>query len=171
MARRLTPLTAIVAVFAVQAAAGAGPVLVFPLYLTIILLTALQLTRMEALATAILAATAILIPNLVGSDQPADLAPALLLAVVLMVSAVAITEVVRQGREVAADAERKAQSVAASEERLRTMLEAAMVGLAAVICGSILVGSSSKKAANSSDLAVGKPYVEEDAYDVVSSRG
>jgi len=130
LARRLTPLTAIVAVFAVQAAAGAGPVLVFPLYLTIILLTALQLTRMEALATAILAATAILIPNLVGGDQPADLAPALLLAVVLMVSAVAITEVVRQGRDVAAEAERRAQSVAASEERLRTMLEAAMVGLA-----------------------------------------
>jgi len=132
LVRRLTPLTAIVAVFVVQAAAGAGPVLVFPLYLTIILLTALQLTRMEALATAILAATAILIPSLVGSDQPADLAPALLLAVVLMVSAVAITEVVRQGRDVAADAERKAESVAASEERLRTMLEAAMVGLALI---------------------------------------
>jgi len=130
LVRRLTPLTAIAAVFAVQAAAGAGPVLVFPLYLTIILLTALQLTRMESLATAVLAATAILIPSLVGSDQPADLAPALLLAVVLVVSAVAITEVVRQGRDVAADAEQTAESVAASEERLRTMLEAAMVGLA-----------------------------------------
>jgi PAS domain S-box-containing protein len=128
--RRLTPLTAIAAVFAIQAAAGAGPVLVFPLYLTIILLTALQLTRMESLATAVLAAAAILIPSLVGSDQPSDLAPAVLLAVVLMVSAVAITEVVRQGRDVAADAQRKAESVAASEERLRTMLEAAMVGLA-----------------------------------------
>jgi PAS domain S-box-containing protein len=130
LVRRLTPLTAIAAVFAIQAAAGAGPVLVFPLYLTIILLTALQLTRIESLATAVLAAIGILIPSLVSADQPADTAPAILLAVVLMVSAVAITEVVRQGRDVAADAQRKAESVAASEERLRTMLEAAMVGLA-----------------------------------------
>ena len=130
LVRRLTPLTALAAVFAIQAAAGAGPVLVFPLYLTIILLTALQLTRIESLATAVLAAIGILIPSLVSADQPADTAPAILLAVVLMVSAVAITEVVRQGRDVAADAQRKAESVAASEERLRTMLEAAMVGLA-----------------------------------------
>jgi len=128
--RRLAPLTAIVAVFAIQAAAGAGPVLVFPLYLTIILLTALQLTRKESLATAALAALGILIPSFVGAEQPADLAPAVLLALVLIVSAIAITEVVRQGREVAADTQRKAEAVAASEERLRTMLEAAMVGLA-----------------------------------------
>ena len=130
LVRRLAPLTAIVAVFAIQAAAGAGPVLVFPLYLTIILLTALQLTRKESLATAALAALGILIPSVVGAEQPADLAPAVLLALVLIVSAIAITEVVRQGREVAADTQRKAEAVAASEERLRTMLEAAMVGLA-----------------------------------------
>jgi PAS domain S-box-containing protein len=131
LVRRLTPLTAIAAVFAIQAAAGAGPVLAFPLYLTIILLTSLQLTRMESLATAALAAIAILIPSLLGSgNQPVDIAPAILLAIVLLVSAIAITEVVRQGRDVAADTQRKADAVAASEERLRTMLEAAMVGLA-----------------------------------------
>src|SRR3981081_465249 len=79
LVRRLTPLPAIAAVFAIQAAAGAGPVLVFPLYLTIILLTALQLSRTDSLATAALSAIAILIPNLVRGDQPADMAPALLL--------------------------------------------------------------------------------------------
>jgi hypothetical protein len=48
---------------------------------------------------------------------------------------------------------------------------AAMVGLAAVIGGSTLVVSSLKHEAGSSDADVTKPYVEEDAYDVVSSRG
>lgn len=50
-------------------------------------------------------------------------------------------------------------------------IAAAMVGLAAVICGSILVASSLKKEATPSESAFPKPYVEEDAYDVVSSRG
>ena len=130
LVRRLTPLAAVAAVFAIQVTAGAGPVLVFPLYLTVILLTALQLSRMESLATALLAAVAILIPGLVGDGQPGDMTPSLLLAVVLMVSAVAITEVVRQVRETSAEAQRKADEVVASEERMRTMLEAAMVGLA-----------------------------------------
>ncbi len=50
-------------------------------------------------------------------------------------------------------------------------IAAAMVGLAAVICGSILAASSPSKGETSSDAATAKPYVEEDAYDVVSSRG
>jgi PAS domain S-box-containing protein len=132
LARRATPFFAVAAVFAVQVAAGAGPVLAFPLYLTVILLTALQLSRMESLATAALAAIAILIPSLVGGGLPGDLTPALLLAVVLLVAAVAITEVVRQVRETADQAQRQSDEIAASEERLRLMLEAAMVGLALV---------------------------------------
>ena len=125
-------MVAIAAVFAVQASAGAGPVLAFPLYLTVILLTALQLSRTESLATAGLAAIAILIPSLVGGDLPGNLAPAMLLALVLVVAAVAITEVVRRVRETAAQAQRQSDDIAASEERLRMMLEAAMVGLALV---------------------------------------
>ena len=117
------------AVFAIQAAAGAGPVLVFPLYLTVILLAALQLGRMESLATAVLSAVAILIPTFVDG-RTSDVTPAVLLAVVLMVAAVAITEVVHSVRENAAEAQRKADGIAASEERMRAMLEAAMVGLA-----------------------------------------
>jgi PAS domain S-box-containing protein len=119
----------VAAVFAIQTAAGAGPVLVFPLYLTVILLTALQLSRMESLATGALSAIAILIPTFVDG-RTGDVTPALLLALVLMVAAIAITEVVHSVRETAAVAQRKADEVVASEERMRTMLEAAMVGLA-----------------------------------------
>jgi PAS domain S-box-containing protein len=132
LVRRATPFFAIAAVLAVQAAAGAGPVLAFPLYLIVILLTALQLSRVESLATAVLAAIAILIPSLVGGGLIGDMAPAVLLAAVLMVAAVAITEVVRQVRETAAQSQRQTDEIAASEERLRLMLEAAMVGLALV---------------------------------------
>ena len=132
LVRRATPFLAVAAVFAVQGAAGAGPVLAFPLYLTVILLTALQLSRLESLSTAVLAATAILIPSLVGGDVPGDFAPAVLLAIVLLVAAVAITEVVRQVRESSAQAQKQADDIAASEERLRLMLEAALVGLALV---------------------------------------
>jgi PAS domain S-box-containing protein len=132
LVRRATPFFAIAAAFAIQGAAGAGPVLAFPLYLTVILLTALQLSRLESLATAVLAAIAILIPSVVGGGLPSDFTPAVLLAIVLLVAAVAITEVVRQVRDSSAQAQRQADDIAASEERLRLMLEAAMVGLALV---------------------------------------
>jgi PAS domain S-box-containing protein len=132
LVRRATPFFAVAAVFAVQVAAGAGPVLAFPLYLTVILLTALRLSRVESLAAAFLAAIGILIPAVVGGGLPGDMAPALLLAIVLLVAAVAITEVVRQVRDTADRAKRQTEEIAANEERLRLMLEAAMVGLALV---------------------------------------
>jgi PAS domain S-box-containing protein len=132
LVRRATPFAAIAAVFAVGALAGAGPVLVFPLYLTVILLTALLRGRPESLATAGLAAVAILIPPLSSADQSSNMASAALLAVVLIVAALAITAVVRQVRQTAAASQRRSDEIAASEERLRMMLEAAMVGLALV---------------------------------------
>jgi hypothetical protein len=49
-------------------------------------------------------------------------------------------------------------------------IAAAMAGTAAVICGSILVASSVKKT-QQIDPPGEKPYIEEDAYDVVSTRG
>src|SRR4029077_4955470 len=98
----------------------------------VILLTALQLSRMESLPTSFLVAIAILMPSVVGGGPAGDIAPALLLAVVLLVAAVAITEVVRQVRATADKAQRQTEEIAASEERLRLMLEAAMVGLALV---------------------------------------
>jgi hypothetical protein len=47
---------------------------------------------------------------------------------------------------------------------------AAMVGTAAVICGTILLHSLNVKGATST-LADSKPPIEEDAFDVVSARG
>ena len=48
---------------------------------------------------------------------------------------------------------------------------AMMVGIASVICGSILVASANKKRTVPRGAVSPKPYVEEDAYDVVSARG
>jgi hypothetical protein len=50
-------------------------------------------------------------------------------------------------------------------------IAATLVGTAAVICGTVLVTSLHKRDATSSESPSTKPYVEEDAYDVVSSRG
>ncbi len=50
-------------------------------------------------------------------------------------------------------------------------LAAAIVGVAGVICGPILVVFSLKHPAAPTESPQAKPYVEEDAYDVVSSRG
>jgi hypothetical protein len=46
-----------------------------------------------------------------------------------------------------------------------------LVGLGGVISGSILVGVSYSNAGAASRTEEAKPYVEEDAYDVVSARG
>ncbi|GAC1472441.1 MAG: hypothetical protein PVSMB3_05510 [Candidatus Dormibacteraceae bacterium] len=130
--RRATPFAAIAAVLAVEAAAGAGPVLAFPLYLTIALLTALQVGRIESLETAVLSAIALVVPTLVRGEQPSIVGTAFLLGLVLIVAAVSLTAVVLQVRRTAAAAQRHADEIAASEERMRLMLEAAMVGLALI---------------------------------------
>jgi PAS domain S-box-containing protein len=130
LVRRATPFAAIAAIFAIQALADTGPVLAFPLYLTVVLLAALQVSRTESIATAALAAVAILIRPIVTGDQASDVATAVLLAAVLLVVAVVVGEVARQSRETAREAQRHAARVAAGEQRIRTMVEAAMVGLA-----------------------------------------
>ncbi|HYM95753.1 MAG TPA: PAS domain S-box protein, partial [Candidatus Sulfotelmatobacter sp.] len=128
--RRIAPFAAIAVVFALAALADADPVLAFPLYLVIVLMASLQLTRTESLAAATLAAIAILIrPVFLGGAGP-DMAPAVLLAAVLPVVAVAVGEVSRQVRNAAAEAQHNADRVAAGEQRLRTILESALVGLA-----------------------------------------
>jgi hypothetical protein len=50
-------------------------------------------------------------------------------------------------------------------------LAVVLVGVAAVISGSVVVATSTKKGATPSEMATAKPIIEEDAYDVVSSRG
>ncbi|MEO9048516.1 MAG: ATP-binding protein [Candidatus Dormiibacterota bacterium] len=130
--RTATPFVAIAAVLAIQTAFGAGPVLVFPLYLTAILLTSLRLGRTESLAAGVLSAVAIIVPSLAAGGQDGNLAASALLALVLVVAAIAITAVVRQVRRSAAESQRRSDEIAASEQRMRTMLEAAVVGLALV---------------------------------------
>ncbi len=50
-------------------------------------------------------------------------------------------------------------------------IAAGLVSTAAVISGSVLAGTSLRRDATSTGSLDNKPYVEEDAYDVVSSRG
>jgi PAS domain S-box-containing protein len=129
LARRATPFIAVAVIFAIQAVADANPVLAFPLYLTVVFLTALQFNRAESIAVSTLAAIAILIPPLFKGGRAADMAPAVLLAAVLVAVAVAVGLVARQARESVAEAQRHAAQVSAGEHRLRAMLEAATSGL------------------------------------------
>ena len=132
MVRRATPFVAIAAVIAVQAGAGLQPVLAFPFYLGVVLLSALYLGRIDSLAAAVLAAAGILAPSIVTGDRSGDAAAALLLAAVLVVSVAAVHEVVGRIRHEAAAAERKALEVEAREEILRITVETAQVGLALI---------------------------------------
>jgi uncharacterized membrane protein len=50
-------------------------------------------------------------------------------------------------------------------------LAAMSVGMAGVISGAVVAVHSNRSRKTSDSVAVAKPYVEEDAYDVVSSRG
>ncbi len=132
MVRRATPFFAIAAVIAVQAGAGLQPVLAFPFYLGVVLLSALYLGRIDSLAAAVLAAAGILAPSIATGDRSSDAAAALLLAAVLVVAAAAVHEVVGRIRHEAAAAERKALEVEAREEILRITVETAQVGLALI---------------------------------------
>jgi PAS domain S-box-containing protein len=135
LVRRVTPFLAIATVIAVQAGAGLQPVLAFPFYLGVVLLSALYLGRIDSLAAAVLAAAGILAPSLVTGDRSSDAAAALLLAAVLVVAVAAVHEVVGRIRHEAAAAERKALEVEAREEILRITVETAQVGLALIAPG------------------------------------
>src|SRR6267378_2689543 len=130
LVRRATPLAALAAVFAVQALANAEPVVAFPLYLTVVLLVSLQQDRTESIAVAAVAAIAVLFKPLATAGQASDVAPALLLAAVLVAVAIAMNELTKHSRATAAAAQSKADGLAESERRLRATLESAEVGLA-----------------------------------------
>ena len=130
LVRRATPFAALAAVFAVQALSNAEPVVAFPLYLTVVLLVSLQQDRPESIAVAAVAAIAVLFMPVATSGQASDVAPAVLLAAVLVAVAVAMNELTKHSRAAAAAAQHKADVLAASERRLRATLESAEVGLA-----------------------------------------
>jgi PAS domain S-box-containing protein len=124
------PFAAVAAIFAVQALAGAGPVLAFPLYLAVILVASLQLKRAPSVTIAAVAALALLAAPLLIGGTSSDISQALLLAAVLLVVAFAISELTRQAREASAEAQRKLAVIAANERRLRAAVEGTTVGLA-----------------------------------------
>ena len=130
LVRRATPFAALAAVFAVQALASADPVVAFPLYLAVVLLVSLQQDRAESVTVAGVAAIAVLIRPLAAAGQASEVAPAVLLAAVLVAVAIAMNELTRHSREAAAAAQHKVDEIAASEQRLRATLESAQVGLA-----------------------------------------
>jgi len=130
LVRRATPFAALAAVFAVQALASADPVVAFPLYLAVVLLVSLQQDRAESVTVAVVAAIAVLIRPLAATGQASEVAPAVLLAAVLVAVAIAMNELTRHSREAAAAAQHKVDEIAASEQRLRATLESAQVGLA-----------------------------------------
>ena len=133
LVRRATPIFAIGAVIAVQVGFNVRPVvLVFPLYLAVVLLTAVYSGRITSLVSAVLAAIGVAAPSLVAGDGASDLLVALLLAAVLIVVAASVHEVVGRIRAEAVGAERKASELQAREERLRITVESAQVGLALV---------------------------------------
>jgi PAS domain S-box-containing protein len=132
LVRRATPFFATGVIIALQAGLGIDPVVVFPLYLMIVLLTAVYANRIASLAVAVIAAIGISSPSIVSGDRSSAVAIVLLLAAVLLVVAVAVHEVVGRIREEATSAERKAAELQTREERLRITVEAAQVGLALV---------------------------------------
>jgi PAS domain S-box-containing protein len=132
LVRRATPILAIAAVIAVQAGADLSPVLAFPLYLIVVLLAALYLSRFDTLLAAALSALGILAPSILRGDRSSDAVAALLLATVLVVVAAAVHEVVARIRQDAVALERKTLDVEAREERLRITVETAQVGLALI---------------------------------------
>jgi PAS domain S-box-containing protein len=131
LVRRATPILAIAVVIALQTGLGLPPVLVFPLYLLIVLLTAFYSSRIDSLFCAVLAAIGVSAPAILGGTS-GDLAVPLLLAAVLLVVAIAVHEVVGRIRAEAVGAERMAMDLQGREERLRITVEAAQVGLALV---------------------------------------
>jgi PAS domain S-box-containing protein len=126
--RRATPFVAVAAIFAIQALADAQAVVAFPLYLAVILFVSLQQDRAESIAVAVVASIAILVRPVAGG-QTSELAPAALLAGVLVAVAVALNELARYMRRSATNEQRHLDGLVESERRLRAMLDSVEVGL------------------------------------------
>ena len=126
--RRGTPFAALAAIFAVQALADAQSVVAFPLYLAVVLVVALQQNRAESIAVAAVAAMAVLVRPIATGDA-SEVAPAVLLAGVLVAVAITMTELTRHMRNAASAEQRRLDGLVASERRLRATLESVDVGL------------------------------------------
>ena len=128
LVQRATPFAAIAAIFAVQALANAQPVLAFPLYLTVVLLVALQQNRDESLAVAGVAAVAVLVTPF-ATRVATDIAAAVLLAAVLVGVAWTVGSLSRRSRETAIGTQHKLEELTAAEQKLQATLDTAEVGI------------------------------------------
>jgi len=128
LVRRALPFAALAVILAIQALAVAPSVVAFPLYLTVVLVVALQQNRGESLAVAVIAAMAVLFLPL-ATGHTSELLPAVLLAAVLLAVAVTMSELTRHMRDAASAEQRRLDGLVASERRLRAMVEAVDVGL------------------------------------------
>ena len=121
------PYAAIALVFAAQLVLRADPVVSFPFYLAIVLLVSLRQERAQTFIIALVAAGLSLVRPLLN---PGELAPALLLDLVLLAVAGAMSEVTRTSRQAASVAERTLAELETRDRQLRAMLETTDVGLA-----------------------------------------
>ncbi len=129
LVRRATPFAAVAAIFAIQALADAQPVVAFPLYLIVVLLVSLQQNRVESIAVAVVAAMAVLVIPLASAGRASDVAPAVLLAAVLLGVAIAMSELARHARDAAGLTQQRLDELTASERMLRATVESTGVGL------------------------------------------
>ena len=123
------PFAGVAIAFAVQVLGSTGPVIAFPLYLAVVMLCALQLSRVETSIVAVVAAVAIAVKPLVLASQSADAMAAILLAAVLLGVAVAVAELARQWRDASARSARTIDGLGAETRRLEAVIEATSVGL------------------------------------------
>ena len=122
------PFAGVALALALQALAGTGPVVVFPLYLAVVMLSAYRLTRLVWAAVAAIAAVAIAAGPVIAG-RSTDVTAALLLAAVLLGVAIVVGELTRQWREAASRSGRIIESLNAEDQRLEAVVEAASVGL------------------------------------------
>ncbi|HEY3195410.1 MAG TPA: ATP-binding protein [Candidatus Dormibacteraeota bacterium] len=134
LVRAVTPFVGIAATFALQAVTGAPALLVFPLYVVVVLFAALFNPRGKLILAGSVAAAAIFVPAL-ASGGAAEVATAVFEVAVLWLVAGTVNEVMRHARQVAGEAEQKAEEMESIDDRLRMTLEAAMIGLALVTAG------------------------------------
>jgi len=129
LVRRATPFLGIAAVFAVATATGAPELLAFPLFLIVVISSALFDNRAQLLAVGGVATLAILVLSVIHLGQTSNLATAVFEVAVLAIVAGSVHEVVQHVRAAEGSAEKKATDLETDDARLHMVMEAATIGL------------------------------------------
>src|SRR5712691_3615668 len=117
LVRRTTPFLGIAAVFAVAAATGAPELLAFPLFLIVVISSALFDNRAQLLAVGGVATLAILVLSVIHLGQTSNLATAVFEVAVLAIVAGSVHEVVQHVRAAEGSAEKKASDLETDDDR------------------------------------------------------